>query len=116
MVSFTVTCPKTNYGQEYCEWAKVIHSVDPNTKDGYGYDGDWVKRGTQIEVVEGELVVECAGYKSKRDEYRDFNKLHILWKFNSMSQSWEEVSRSTDRDWAVRFKVLVERIFEEGDF
>jgi hypothetical protein len=103
--------PRTPHGQEYGEWAKLLNHVDPLSIDGYGFDGEWVQRGAVTYAIDGAVILECAGFKTRRDQEAARGRLFVLWKFNG--QTWEELSRSDDRDWAVRLRSRAARALEE---
>lgn len=94
--------PRTPYGQEHGEWAKLLDAVSDNAKDGYGFNGEWLTRGKPTVALEGAVVLECAGYRSKRDEQTGRKRLFVLHQFDG--ESWNAIARSDERDWALRLR------------
>jgi len=106
------TVPRTSNGQEYAEWAKLLDFVDPEARDPYGFDGTWLGRGTIVDLLPGSIVLECAGFRTKRDERDRNGKLYVLWKFDG--DGWEELARSKDRDWAKHMRSIAIPAIEEA--
>jgi hypothetical protein len=106
------TVPKTSHGREYGEWAKLLFSVDPKARDGYGFEGDWLQRGIITELLPGAVVLECAGYRTHRDQEDRRDRLYVLWKFTD-EHEWVEVARSKERAWAQELRGPAATALEE---
>ena len=96
------TVPRTSHGQEYSEWAKLLDHVDPEARNGEGFDGTWLNRGSITDILPGAVVLECAGFRTKREERESNGKLYVLWQF--IGCEWRELARSKDRDWAKKLR------------
>lgn len=88
----TIT-PRTVNGKEYKEWGKLLTGL---TEDET-IDGVYCDRGSSTYVKEGDLYLECAGYKSMADAENYKDQLFILWMHNGAT--WAEVYRTKERAW-----------------
>lgn len=52
----TVRVPPRNPQAWKC-WAKLVTAVNPDARNGYAFDGDWLRRGDAVDLVPGSVIL-----------------------------------------------------------
>jgi hypothetical protein len=102
--------PKTATRRGAISYAKLLTRVDPNARDGYGFEGKLLQPGALIHESElgihdskpaAPILLECTDIEGIHDagsrHYRNrrmWDKLYILWRYERESSTWIEIART----------------------
>lgn len=82
-------------------WAKTVDSVSANASTGNDWSGDWVTRGSTVDLPVGTLIVDCDVVKGAYDVALRVvlpnGKLRIVG--GSTSKAWAQEMRKLAREW-----------------
>ncbi len=89
-------------------FAKLLESVDPKAKDGFGFKGRILEPGARIDENElgaNPVVLECTEIEGSHAirKRKKWERLYILWRWDAERREWAEIARiqSQGSDWAV---------------
>ncbi len=104
--------PRTATRRGAMAYAKLIERVDPQAKDGFGFHGRFLQPGARIDDSElpagkgrNAIVLECTDAEGPHDaahNRKTWEKLYILWRWNTVAKAWAELARCQCRgaEWA----------------
>ena len=90
--------PRTGNGKSVGAWAKVLSDEDEKAKDGYGFNGRFVRRGSPLDLPVGTVLLECAGANSPTGD-----KKYLLWELIE-DGNWIEIVEANGPAWALEVR------------
>lgn len=100
-----VRIPKTSTIRNRPDWAKLLTSVDPQAKDGFGFEGTYISPGRLVSEADLRptpahppipiLLEMCLLGETKRGKRSPMT--YILWRYQG--GKWHEIARSEGLSW-----------------
>lgn len=103
----------------------LLTRVDPEANCGFGFEGTIVRPGKNIPWSalwptpahpRIPILLECAGSTKPGWGKRTEPTVYILWRFDLDRKDWQELGRSSSRDWtwAIDLRSVAVRALEES--
>jgi hypothetical protein len=123
---YGVRIPRSSPRSCQTDYAKLLRSVDPNARCGFGFEGVLLRPGSMVwraelwptdEYPRVPLLLEAALVPSEEPAaQRRMEQLYVLWRYNPDHDTWAELghARSEAWHWALELRGLAVRALAES--
>jgi len=116
-----VRIPRSSEVRGRPEWGKLLTRVDPEAKDGFGFEGTFIAPGRYVEESELRatpahpaipILLECCLLGKVQSGHRRSPMTYILWRYEN--RAWHEIARSEGLswEWAIDLRPIAIRALE----
>lgn len=106
--------PQTATRRGAIRYAKLLERVDAKARDGFGFEGRFLRPGQRIDDSElkagpgrNAIVLECTEIEAAKNSERwngrkYWENLYVLWRWDAVARDWVELARCQCRsgEWA----------------